>query len=155
MSQTRFFKFASTPYYSSSRDETSCSTSHCKWWEIWKMRLELKIQAFRAQKMTFTKIFKFFTYFDRQRVNFVRIFNLDKVYKLENPPGWDIFQIVLYPKMDSNRNLNGWASVYFQFQILNVINLSQASGIQIFPNTVLLFESGWDILLYESLYPKK
>ena len=61
-----------------------------------------------------------------------------------------MFQIELYPEMDSNRNLNVWTSIYFQFQILSSIDMLQTSKMKI--SLTPYYSPSWDgtILLYES-----
>ena len=64
-------------------------------------------EALRPQKINFSKKIQNDHFFQLRSATFVRIFDLDKVYRLTNPPGCDIFQLETYPEMDSNPNLNG------------------------------------------------
>ena len=106
--QTSKMKIFLTPYYSSSWDETillyesfEISSGRENEMKNWKRSL-------RSSKIDFYEDFSKWSFFDLRRANFVPTFNLDKVYKPTIPPGWDIFQLELYPEMDSNWNLNGW-----------------------------------------------
>ena len=108
LSQTSFFKFSLTPYYSSSWDVTILLYESFKIpsgpkndWMNWKRTL-------RSSKIDFHWNFQNDHFFRLRGAIFVRSFNPDKVYKPTSPSGWDIFQIELYPQMDSNRNLNAW-----------------------------------------------
>ena len=59
------------------------------------------------KKSKFSKI-SILSFFPKFLPTFVRIFNLEKIYRPNIPAGWDIFRTELYPEMDSNSNLNGW-----------------------------------------------
>ena len=90
-------------------------------------------------------------FFSAPIANFVRSFNLDKVYRRTIPCVWHYFRYLSFPEMTSNWNLNVKNTFKFQFQNLSLTKMLQTSSGSFFPCTVLLFESGWDILLYESL----
>ena len=103
----------------------------------------------------FRKIQKFskisiLSFFSAPVANFVRIFNLDKIYRRTIPFTWHYFRCLFFPEMTSNWNLNVKNTFKFQFQNLSLTKMSQTSFRTISPDTVLLFESGWNILLYES-----
>ena len=62
-------------------------------------------KKFEKSKSSKISILSFFPQF---LPTFVRIFNLEKIYRPTIPSGWDIFRTELYPKMNSDLNLNGW-----------------------------------------------
>ena len=103
-------RFPRTPYYSSSWDETSCSTSHWKWFAFFR------ITGFSSFFFYFTKkcenshfrdFFKHDHFFRLQCETFVLSFNLDKIYRHTIPSAWPVFRNFSFPKMVSNQNLNG------------------------------------------------
>ena len=66
-------------------------------------------EALQAERQR--KIFFEITLFYWFLPTFVRIFNLEKIYRPTIPSGWDIFRTELYPKMNSDLNLNVWTII--------------------------------------------
>ena len=69
----------------------SCSTSHWKWLLLWKKHLKkwnLSVGKLRNEIFHFFQKIWYFVIFDRLRdATFVRIFNLEKSHRRENPSG--------------------------------------------------------------------
>ena len=102
-------------------------------------------------KNNFFQKFQFFHFFEFQCANFIPNFNLNKSYRHTNPFAWPIFRVEIYPQMNSNQNLNVWTIFKKNFETISFTAVLHTLRRTICLNTVLLFESGWDILLYESL----
>ena len=98
----------------------------------------------------FSKI-SILSFFSAPVANFVTIFNLDKVYRRTIPFAWHYFRCFYFAEMTWNRNLNVENIFKFQFQNLSFIEMSPTLRRTISSDTVLLFKSRWDILLFESL----
>ena len=102
-------RFPRTPYYSSSWDGTSCSTSHWKWFafrEITGFSCFFLIHE-KIRKFTFSQFFRNDHFFRLRCETFFRIFNLDKIYRHTIPSAWPGFRDFSFSEMVSNQNLNG------------------------------------------------
>ena len=116
--QTLRIKIFPTPYYSSSRG-----------WAI------LLYESFIENQ-----IFSIFHFFSKNVQNFVTAKDLAIIYRprryLAQNHRWNL----LYPKIKSDRNLNGWSRVKNSHVHWKGPDLSPALRITICPDTVLLFE---------------
>ena len=70
--------------------------------------LIFSVKKLKKSKSSKISILSFFPQF---LPTFVRIFNLEKIYRPTIPSGWDIFRTELYPKMNSDLNLNVWTII--------------------------------------------
>ena len=64
------------------------------------------MEAPGAPKLTFSQISSKYHFFELQCELFVRIFRLNKIYRRENPSGYQYLREKPFPEMASNQNLN-------------------------------------------------
>ena len=62
------------------------------------------MEAPGVRKLTFSQISFKYHFFELQCELFVRIFLLNKVYRRENPSGYQYLRKKTFPEMDSNQN---------------------------------------------------
>ena len=94
-----------------SREALQAERQRKKFFEITLFYWFLLIFSVKKLKKSKSSKISILSFFPKFLPTFVRIFNLEKIYRPTIPAGWDIFRTELYPEMDSNSNLNVWTII--------------------------------------------